>query len=131
MRMVNDFGWSFRQLWNYWRTTALFPQMIGNMLLYIPLGVAVAYLAKRNHICISALIGAGISGIVEITQYLTARGTLDGDDFVNNLLGALLGGLFVKYIFVQKDRRTLFFVIMILVAYLVLFFRIIWLQMQI
>lgn len=131
IRTVNALGWSFHQLWNYWWTTALFPQVIGNVLLYIPVGAAVAYLAKRNYICISTIIGAGISGIVEITQYITARGTLDGDDFVNNVLGALLGGLFAKYIFVQKDKRMLIFAIMIMGVYLVLLFRIIWLQIKI
>lgn len=131
IRLVNTFGWSFNQLWNYWWTIALFPQIIGNLLLYLPVGVLVTFLFKRYQICISTAVGVAISGMVESLQYITARGTLDGDDFINNVIGALLGALLAKYIIVEKDKKTLIFALVILGAYLVLYIRVIWLQMRI
>lgn len=64
--------------------------MLGNLLMYVPVGVMFCY---WHNACWwkNALLGAGISATVEILQSLLHTGSCDVDDFIVNTLGSFLG----------------------------------------
>lgn len=63
---------------------------IGNMAVFIPMGLFPALLFREAKWYRSALIGCGFSGFIEISQYFLMRQT-DIDDVILNTLGALWG----------------------------------------
>ena len=72
-------------------------EMIGNVLLFLPLGVALAL--RWPAISLAATIGAAVatSLVVEIGQALLAGGRMtDVTDVLMNGIGALIGALFVR-----------------------------------
>ena len=75
----------------------------GNFLMFFPMGVYLPLLFKniktwRRYI----FIIVGILFGVEVIQFFTKRGALDIDDFILNLLGALLG--FAIWRFLSKRK---------------------------
>jgi glycopeptide antibiotics resistance protein len=67
--------------------------VIENVMLFVPFGVFVAAWCDRFRIGIAVLCGAGLSFVIEMTQYLTRRGFLQVDDVITNILGTLAGAL--------------------------------------
>ena len=61
--------------------------VLGNLLWFVPLGL----LCERRGAVRILLLGAALSGLVEILQYLLGTGQLDVDDLLLNALGALVG----------------------------------------
>jgi len=66
--------------------------LLGNVLLFIPLGLFPALLRKKAAgkwhtltLCAGAIIA------VELAQYATGLGSADIDDFILNMLGAAMG----------------------------------------
>jgi len=77
------------------RGTVAWTNLVGNVILFIPLGLAVAGLVRGGFWfrLISALAaGLVLSTAIEITQYTGGR-VADIDDIILNGAGALLGGL--------------------------------------
>lgn len=68
---------------------------IGNMAVFIPIGLFPALLFRKAKWYRSALIGCGFSVFIEVSQYFVMRQT-DIDDVILNTLGALWGyGLYL------------------------------------
>lgn len=88
-RKVSMLGETFIAVWKYPWTWILLVMTFANVLLYIPVGVLLERITQSNGISIFS--GGMLSIIVEVTQFLTCRGTLDFDDIVNNTVGAILG----------------------------------------
>lgn len=67
--------------------------IIGNILLFVPLGMSVtaALPANKRKWWIVALMGLTVSGIVEGIQYFGHLGLCELDDLVHNTLGMLSG----------------------------------------
>ncbi len=66
--------------------------LLGNVVLFIPLGLFLPALFKRQRsLPVFVLTVCGIMIIIEAAQALTSLGTLDIDDLLLNELGALLG----------------------------------------
>lgn len=63
---------------------------IGNMAVFIPIGLFPALLFRKAKWYRSALIGCGFSVFIEVSQYFVMRQT-DIDDVILNTLGALWG----------------------------------------
>lgn len=76
----------------------------GNILLFIPLGLAIPLRFKINKLRHVILIGLFISLIVEVVQLFTAMRSFDVDDLILNTLGATLG--FVIYLVFIKMTRS-------------------------
>lgn len=71
--------------------------LAGNILLTIPLAVYIAYFIRPFRklwkvVCVSLAVIIAI----ELTEYITGRGTLDIDDVILNLVGAIIGYGFWK-----------------------------------
>ncbi len=66
--------------------------LVGNTVLFIPLGVCLPFLFKR---CSTAkrtfVTGLLIIAVVELTQFFTLLGSLDFDDFMLNTASIMLG----------------------------------------
>ena len=70
----------------------VFYGLLGNVLVFIPIGMLVAQLTKVKHkYLISGIIGFLFSLVIEITQYFTLLGTFEVDDLIHNTWGAVIG----------------------------------------
>lgn len=64
--------------------------MLGNLLMYVPVGVMFCYWHNARW-WQNALLGAGVSVAVELLQLLLHTGSCDVDDFLVNALGSFAG----------------------------------------
>lgn len=83
--------WTIKKAWSehqglYWY------YIIGNILLFIPLGFLLPLADKQLSKCLfTTLVGAGLSLFIEITQYVTRTGLCELDDLLHNTLGTFTG----------------------------------------
>ena len=70
----------------------LIENILGNLLLFFPMGLYLPFyfrkLSKPLLFILSMLV---LLFVVELTQIITRRGSFDIDDFILNMLGALIG----------------------------------------
>lgn len=76
----------------------IFRSLFLNVLLFEPLGAAVAHLQPskwtcRVHILTAVLVGLAVSTAIEYCQFYLAVGNAEVDDVICNTLGALIGAL--------------------------------------
>lgn len=90
-------------------TDILMENLLGNLLLFFPMGLYLPFhfrkLSKTSLFVISMLI---LLFIVEATQILTRRGRFDIDDFILNMIGALIGFGVWNIPFVKRNTHTYF-----------------------
>ncbi len=83
---------SIKLMWesgSYW---LILKNIIGNILLFIPLGFLIPLVSKKGSSgFIIALIGFGTSAVIESLQYFVAHRIFDIDDILLNALGAVVG----------------------------------------
>ena len=60
------------------------------ILLFIPMGL-VLLMIKRKPVWLPLVIGIGASLFIELTQFITHRGTCETDDLISNSFGLLIG----------------------------------------
>jgi len=65
--------------------------LLGNIVVFIPLGIYVALLRKNRGTSISLFCVFIISLFYEVLQFVFSRGTSDIDDILLNCLGGLIG----------------------------------------
>ena len=74
--------------------------LLGNVILFIPLGIFLPMLAEKlRKFRKTLLCAAGLITAVELAQVLTLLGRCDIDDLILNLLGAAVGYGLYKWIF--------------------------------
>ena len=82
-----------------------FSNIMGNIVIFIPLGIYIPLLINKKSIFTNSAIVALISLCVEIVQYILAIGTADVDDIILNTIGGLLGILIFKLVYlIFKDK---------------------------
>ncbi|MBU9723708.1 MULTISPECIES: VanZ family protein [Bacillaceae] len=84
-----------------------FYNLSANIGLFIPFGIYYCYVATKPRLKKLALIAIGSVCVIEITQFLTKRGSLDIDDLILNVLGVCLGYSIyplMKKVFEMKRR---------------------------
>lgn len=82
-----------------------FSNIMGNIAIFIPLGIYIPLLINKKSIFTNSAIVALISLCVEIVQYILAIGTADVDDIILNTIGGLLGILIFKLVYlIFKDK---------------------------
>ncbi|MCA0972369.1 VanZ family protein [Halobacillus litoralis] len=81
-----------------------FYNLAANVGLFIPFGIYLMYVSKRWRTRVT--IPAATIAAVELTQYLTIRGSLDIDDFILNLAGVGMGFLLAPLLKERFVRRT-------------------------
>ena len=70
--------------------------IVGNVALYIPVGLLVPLVLRRSWLA-GFLVGLALSVGVELVQWITQTGSTDIDDVILNGLGALAGALVGGY----------------------------------
>lgn len=81
--------------------------LLGNLLLFLPMGVYLPYYINKVREIKGFLVSMSILLImVEVVQVITRRGSFDIDDFMLNLLGALIGFGILKTVIVQRLIRV-------------------------
>ena len=88
-----DVSWSgsnfipFKEMFRYEIGSKSFiKNILGNVLLFIPYGIAIAYYVKTKKIRYSIILGLILSLTIEITQFSVGR-VFDVDDIILNLIG--------------------------------------------
>lgn len=82
-------GW--REAWNGF-STQLWLNVLLNVAMFVPLGILLPLLTRNYRKWYLVLAeGFGSSLLIEIVQYITARGLFDVDDLFNNTLGTMIG----------------------------------------
>jgi glycopeptide antibiotics resistance protein len=67
-------------------------EFVGNVLLFVPLGLLTALVLDRRHRWLLLVVGTAFSGLIELTQLLfLAERYPDWRDLVSNTIGFLLG----------------------------------------
>ena len=66
--------------------------VFGNVLMFVPVGALVAWIARRRRVLAGASVGLLLSMAIETTQYGIGR-VADIDDLILNTAGALLGAV--------------------------------------
>ena len=67
------------------------PEMLMNVLVFIPLGMLICGVLKGRNWLLSLMIGCGVSVSIEVLQFVFKRGFTEVVDVFHNTLGCLLG----------------------------------------
>jgi len=67
--------------------------LVGNVVLFVPVGALVAWLARRGRVLVGLAFGMLFSVAIELTQFGLGR-VADIDDVILNTTGALVGAVF-------------------------------------
>jgi glycopeptide antibiotics resistance protein len=85
-----------------------FYNLAANIILFIPCGLFLILLLKKKSIFTLLVIPVVSISAIEITQFLSRRGSLDIDDFILNLLGIFIGYAFsplLQRVYVIKESH--------------------------
>ena len=90
-RLRLELFWTIKKAWSEHRGLYWY-YIIGNILLFVPLGFLLPLADRRMENClITTLVGAGLSLLIEIIQYVTGTGLCELDDLFHNTLGTFTG----------------------------------------
>ena len=65
--------------------------LLGNILLFVPLGILISKITKINNVLVAIGIGFLCSLMIEIYQYFSCVGTFEVDDLIQNTWGSCVG----------------------------------------
>lgn len=85
-----------------WQFVRLF---FGNIGWFVPWGIMLPVLIKRNSLWLTVLTGLGFSFLIEITQYIFRKGFFEIDDLILNAFGAIIGYGILKLVYFVKERH--------------------------
>lgn len=95
----------FKEILRYeFGSTGFYKQVIGNILLFIPLGYFITSYCKLKGLGSITLISAFCSATIEIVQHFIGR-SFDVDDIILNVVGGIIG--FLLYISLNAIRNHL------------------------
>lgn len=87
----------FKEMFRYQFGSKLFiKNVLGNILLFVPLGFYASYYMKAKKIFLPSLVIALSSVTIEFTQLKIGR-TFDIDDILLNIIGGIIGALLYKF----------------------------------
>jgi glycopeptide antibiotics resistance protein len=94
-----------------------FGNVVGNIVIFIPLGTYLALLIKDKRVTINLLFIFIVSLLVEIIQGVLGIGASDIDDMILNCLGGLIGILGYKFLLsILRDEKKVYTAITIISA---------------
>lgn len=107
---------SFIPLSSFWQITQvrwfgsgeyLFRAIVGNVILFVPMGIFMFVIQKVKHpFLISGIIGFSISFAIEVLQLKYNLGTFEIDDLITNTWGAVIGCSFAFLILYRKEMGS-------------------------
>ena len=94
--------------------------VLENLLIFVPMGIYLQMLLFKSKSYLKLLIIAGISLLLEITQYILAIGSSDITDLITNTAGGLLGialySIVARLLKSREKADKLFLVIAVIVS---------------
>ena len=78
-------------------------QMIGTIVMYIPMGIFTGLKYKNLRFTILASFLSSL--VIETTQLITMRGVFDIDDLICNILGAIIGFMIISCFMKNFEKR--------------------------
>lgn len=95
-----------------------FQNVIGNIVIFIPLGVYLPLLKKDRRIIMSFLIILAVSLCTEIIQWLFGIGATDVDDILLNVFGGLIGIVLYRLfqLVLREEKRVRLLVTILSIA---------------
>lgn len=98
--------WHITQVRWYGNGEYIFRATIGNVLLFVPIGLLIAGFFQFQHpFLLSGLFGFVISLIIELTQSYMALGVFETDDIIFNTWGALIGCSIATFILDDRKKQ--------------------------
>lgn len=101
--------WEYRELICSVDKLYWFGQIIGNIVMLMPLGVFLCLMYRRLNAIHIGIIGCACSVSIELTQYYTGRGLLEFDDIFHNTFGTVIAYFIMKRLLmrikVSEGRR--------------------------
>ena len=106
---------SFKNLIYYIKLYGIRTNLIGNILLFIPIGILVPMVGKWSERWYkTSVCGFCLSFVIESIQGITGKGYFDYDDLVLNTIGTMIGwgiwkmiiGLYDKYINKRENYHS-------------------------
>ena len=94
-------------------------EVLENLLIFVPMGIYLQMLLFKSKSYLKLLIIAGISLLLEITQYILAIGSSDITDLITNtagLLGIALYSIVARLLKSREKADKLFLVIAVIVS---------------
>ena len=83
----------------------IFRQIVGNVILFFPLGIMIGLIDRLNKkMLVSVITGILLSFCVELTQLIFMLGSFEVDDIINNTWGAAIG-CGVAILLQNKEKR--------------------------
>ncbi|MFT9597276.1 VanZ family protein [Mesobacillus sp.] len=77
--------------------------LVGNLFMFLPMGIYIPYFIKGIYkVSVFSLSMTILFFVIEVIQLVSRRGSFDIDDFILNMLGALIGFGIWKSTFIQK-----------------------------
>lgn len=76
-----------------------FLDVVGNILLFVPMGVYIRALFRERKIWLSVVFSFFSTCLIETAQFILATGSFDVDDILMNFIGALCGVLIFQLIY--------------------------------
>ena len=103
---------NLKMAWRYPKfnfATHTFENFFGNIILFIPLGIFLPFMAFKYRSLIHVAILAFIcSALIETTQFIEGLFGIyryvDVDDVILNTLGAILGFVIINNLFLKRDK---------------------------
>lgn len=80
---------SFRSLWKQILRAGIRSNFLGNILLFVPVGVLLPEITGSRRTTLIA--GCSFSVLIELIQLITRRGCFDPDDIILNFVGCIIG----------------------------------------
>ena len=100
--------------------------VVGNVVLFVPLGIYLPLLRKDKRLIPNWLIAIGASAVAECIQWMLGIGAADVDDIILNGLGALIGIIGYKLLSVilrdERKARAVVAVLSVLIGVPVLYY---------
>ena len=99
--------WSWKEVLAA-RDREMMTEILLNCVMLMPIGILLPMAAgRRIHPAVALLAGAVLSGTIEVSQFIFARGLFEWDDIIHNSLGCMLGCVVANgvYKFLLKERR--------------------------
>jgi glycopeptide antibiotics resistance protein len=78
-------------------------QILANVIMFVPVGVLVGWIWRWRGLWFAAGLSVGI----EILQLVTSRGLCEYDDFIHNMIGAVVGSVFVTAMIKLQNNQIL------------------------
>ncbi len=100
---------SYVSSWNKWSVPE-FQLIIFNMLMFVPLGVLLPLIHKKNKSFSRVLVISIVFTLcIEIFQFASGKGIFEFDDLLHNTIGSIAGYFFVMAIILSIEQRKLKF----------------------